>query len=124
MGVKKITHNFFAQYPDTGFAPTSSCIYLNEIGGYYEIYDNIIVYNGSDGAMLEFLAQNWDTTPTTHIYAKVYNDTFWSTQTATQVCKFYGVDSLRFKNNLIYKANGSDPMFISGGIQNNYLDVD
>jgi hypothetical protein len=126
-GITRIHHNFLVQYSKQGQLSHSDIIYLNQMGGYYQIYDNIMLDNGTFGDMLGLVAQNWSTTPTSHIYAQVYNNTFEDLVTVvdTRVCQFYGVDSLRFENNAILQLNAATiPLYVSGGTQTGYLNVD
>jgi hypothetical protein len=124
-GVTKIHDNFFLNKPDSGNSLTAG-IYLAEAQGYYEIYNNIIAVGGSNGSLLGIYKQNWSQINNTlKVYAKVLNNTIVALQSddKIQAPKFYGIDSLEFKNNLIFRNNGSNGIFISGYTENGYLDI-
>lgn len=125
-GVNKIHHNFFLHNPDD---TTQYCsgLYLHDVGGYWEIYNNIIALGGGgpnpgSQVTIEEYDRFLDTSDT---FVKVLNNTIVSLNgRSTYPAIFSGVDSLEFKNNLIYSPNSHYAMVLSGNTEHGYLDID
>ena len=68
--------------------------------GYMKIYDNIFSWQSSNQSMIE-MTKNIDVTNPTPLSLEIYNNTFYSKRSAA-IELASGLDSLRFKNNIMY----------------------
>jgi hypothetical protein len=117
-GTTKIHHNFFLQ--DAATTHTAG-LYLSGTAGYYQVYNNIVSVDGDDGAIFGFYKQNWSTSETYKLYVKAYNNTIVDLSDGDmQTVKFYGCDSVDFRNNLIYAPSATIGMYLSDNTVNEY----
>ena len=100
-GLTKIHHNFFAHLPNIA-STNMGGIYIDGSGGHYEIYNNIIIMNPIDASYLIGIFDPYSL----GLYVKVYNNTIYSNTTDAFPTKYFGLDSLDVRNNIIYAYNG------------------
>ena len=129
-GATKIHHNFLGNIQDTdGYG--KQVLYLNQVAGVFEIYNNIIVtasrntnmYGSDDITLTDIVNDN-----PTKLIGKIYNNNIVS-DAFYPGSRFYRVDEFTFKNNLVYYPNiisgGNGAVFtFNYGSQNASLDID
>jgi hypothetical protein len=101
--VTKIHHNFFAAIPSVS-SVNADQIYVDDgASGHYLVYDNIFImenYSGS-GSYQNFFGDQ----QSSGLWVNCYNNTTYNTTTSCIPYKFYDVDSLDFRNNVVYAPN-------------------
>jgi hypothetical protein len=129
-GLTKIHHNLFVQSPEK-MSGYGSCVNLEDIGGHWEIYNNVFVFrNLYGGNILVFASKGYKTPSTdTDVFAKIFNNSFYMTAHGnTQAPCFYGIDSLQFKNNIVLKdpstSTAAYGLLIGGDTEEGYMDID
>ena len=101
-GISKIHHNYMAAIPNSP-STNADLIYVDDGAmGHYEVYDNIFVQkNFTDNGYVNFFGdQQYG-----GIWVKCYNNTMYNTTAENVSYKFYDIDSLDFRNNIIYAPN-------------------
>ena len=100
--VSKIHHNYFGAIPQSP-STNADLVYVDDgAAGHYEVYDNIFVQkNFTDNGYVNFFGDQQKD----GMWVKCYNNTMYNTTAENVSYKFYDIDSLDFRNNIIYTNN-------------------
>jgi len=117
-GTTRVHHNFFGNIQDTN-GRGKQMMYFNQATGTFEIYNNIIVqYSRNDdfAASPEIMFKDIVDNNPTKLVVKIYNNNIISDSHHTGVFWSLGIDTVVFKNNLVYLATtipvGYAPVFL------------
>ena len=101
-GITKIHHNFFGAIPQSA-STNADLIYVDDgSAGHYLVYNNVFVQkNFTDGGYVNFFGDQQKL----GMWVKCYNNTVYNTTPRIYSWKFYDIDSLDFRNNIVYAPN-------------------
>jgi len=117
-GINKIHHNIILNTPKYNLSHVA-CIYTAAGQGTYQIYDNIIAMGGHDGNLIGLNKKSGKT-----MYASIYNNTLAANNGAVQAAYFANLDSLKYKNNILYEPSGTQAIRLEGTTISGYTDID